>query len=122
MVSADKVMCSRGGHPRRFLGQIDYRAEDRTVGPLPEDFAPGDPRRDEEPMTLFAGAVVMAGPGVTRELRPQGGSKSRFHCRRCGLSVPVSWDALNRRGVARELTESGQSLVELSELQSMLSS
>ena len=123
-MSAVKVICSgRPGRDHRevLVGRIDYRAEDATVGPVPEDFAPGDPRREDEPITVHAGATV-GGRGATREDRPQGGTKSRIRCSVCGLDLAVSWDTLNRDEVARRLVEAGVRRVNLSALASRITS
>ncbi len=109
---AVKVVCSRG-HDEVLLGRLDYRDEDTVYGPVPEDFAPGDPRRAEEPTVLHAGTTVR---GLIREERPDRGTKSRARCRRCRLDLPMSWDTLNRSDAVRRLRDAGVTKVELYQL------
>ena len=73
MTDEVKVVCSRG-HDEVLIGRLTHWDEDSLIGPLPEDFAPGDPRRAEEPTVVRAGTRAR---GLIREERPDGWSKAR---------------------------------------------
>jgi hypothetical protein len=112
MTDEVKVVCSRG-HDEVLIGRLTHWDEDSLIGPLPEDFAPGDPRRAEEPTVVRAGTRAR---GLIREERPDGWSKARGNCRRCGFDLPVSWESLDRRGITRKLRDAGIRKIELSRL------
>ncbi len=108
-----KVVCSLG-HREVLVpgGKIPYRLEDTVHGMVPEDYPLGDPRRDDEPIVLRAGAIVRAS---AREARPDGGSKLRLRCQVpcCPLDVELSWARLNRGEVGRELRENENAVVKI---------
>jgi hypothetical protein len=121
-----KVVCSRG-HREVLIGCIGHRAEDLRPSIGSEDFAPESGARltaeDVEALTLHAGATIGPGRGAAREARPDGGTKNRLRCpvRTCRLDVPVSWETLNRSGLAQQLRAAGHTHVELSMLAATLS-
>jgi hypothetical protein len=113
-----KIVCSydkRGDrHKEVLIGRLSYRGEDVLYTPEPEHFAPGDPRRNDEPIVLRAGVTLRG--GLLREERPEGGTKARAKCRRCRADLPLSWETINRGAVIPRLLEEGAPKVELRRL------
>jgi len=122
MSNVVKVVCSHRGDGRRQveITRLGHRDEDLRPSIGPEDFAPESGTRltaeDVEALTLHAGATVRPGRGMARETRPDGGTKIRARCLRCGLNLPLSWDTLNRSDAVRRLRDAGVAKIELYDL------
>jgi hypothetical protein len=121
------VICS-DGHPSSKIAALGWNPEDEWLDPALRELV-GGPER----LIVCMGATVSAGGRLLRdgtwtrsqrakveEVRPDGGSKTRFRCEQCRRDVPICWDILNT--LTAGLYEHGVARIELRSLEAMLKS